>query len=173
MQYPPETIDKVCEMLIEGASLRAISATPGMPDRVTLWRWGQGDDEIARRLRDCWEVGFICLAEDGFEEVRSLARQDPHAARAVLENLKWHVGSRSAAYRARPTIGVALNVDAGDAFDAVAAALERAAASISGGRSSTIEVAPDGEARPIDTPRRLADLAGDGGPGLGQDASRG
>lgn len=168
-KYKPEVIDRICELLVEGKSLREICALEGMPDRVTVWRWGQADDETAMRIREAWEVGYVAIGEEIFDEVRRC--EDPQKARAILEAGKWFLGKRSAAYREKPLAqGLLVNVGADDAFDAVARLLDQAAATRASSGDSTREVGRASETGPADPGRRLADLAGSGGERLGEDA---
>lgn len=100
--YPPETIDRICEQLEAGASLRSVCAQDGMPSRNTVWRWSKGDDEIAQRIRDAWELGFLTEGERIYEAV--LACEDPHKGKTMLEAAKWHLGHRSMAYANKPSV---------------------------------------------------------------------
>lgn len=172
MQYPPEIIDRICDQLLEGKSLRQICSQEGMPDRVTVWRWGKGDDDIGDRLRDAWEVGFLSEGERIYEEV--LACDDPKKAEVMLRAAQWHLGRRSAAYADKPLFqGALVNVGGHDAFAAFAGALEEARSARAGGATSTITVGANGAPGPIDAPGELARLAGAGGERLGQDPDGG
>ena len=53
--YPPSIIDRICELLEEGKSMREICAIDGLPSSDTIYRWLRGDDElsISRTLRLC------------------------------------------------------------------------------------------------------------------------
>lgn len=163
-QYQSEIIDRICEQLVEGKTLEEICAQPGMPHRVTVWRWGKGDDEVAQRIRDCWEIGFIGEGDRMYGKVVTMAEKDPRAAAVMLDAAKWQLGRRSAAYADRPLVqGAIVNVGDGDkTFDAVARLLESASARISGSRESTYVVDEHGAARPVDAGDQLSDLAPDG-----------
>ena len=171
--YPSETIDRICEQLEAGASLRSVCAQDGMPSRNTVWRWSKGDDEIAQRIRDAWELGFLTEGERIYEAV--LACEDPHKGKTMLEAAKWHLGHRSVAYANKPSVvGVTVNVAGDDALAAVRGALDRAAAAIAGGSHSTQQVALPSPAGSGDAARDgLADLDGSGGKRLGEDEDRG
>ena len=185
--YPPETIDRICEQLEAGASLRSVCAQDGMPSRNTVWRWSKGDDEIAQRIRDAWELGFLTEGQrirDAWElgyltegeriYEAVLACEDPHKGKTMLEAAKWHLGHRSMAYANKPSVGVTLNVAGDDALAAVRGALDRAAAAIAGGSHSTQQVALPSPAGSGDAARDgLADLDGSGGKRLGEDEDRG
>ncbi|THD81761.1 MAG: hypothetical protein E7812_02785 [Phenylobacterium sp.] len=48
--YSAELGQAVCARVAAGASLREISAEPGMPDRTTVWKWAQGEPAFAEGL---------------------------------------------------------------------------------------------------------------------------
>lgn len=170
--YEPEIVDLICEQLESGSSLRSICAQEGMPSRQTVWRWSKGDDETAQRIRDAWELGYLTEGERIYEAV--LACEDPHKGKTMLEAAKWHLGHRSMAYANKPSVGVTVNVAGDDALAAVQGVLDRAAAAIASGSSSTQQVALPSPPRSGDAAGDgLADLDGAGGEGLGEDADGG
>lgn len=139
-------IESITELLAEGKSLSAICAQDGMPTRRTIQRWMQGDDELAARLSEAREIGFHEYAEQTLSLVE--AEPDANKARVILAARQWYLGKLSNAFREKPMqIGVQVNgADAGDAFAAVAGALDRAAAAIAGGGTSTKLLADESEA---------------------------
>lgn len=170
--YSPAIIDKIADGLAEGKSLSAICRGRGMPARRTVQRWLRGDDDLAARLLEAREIGFHDYAERTVELVER--EKDPHKARVILAARQWYLGKLSNAFRERPiSVGAVVNVDAGDAFAAIAGALEVAAAGIAGRGTSTRTVVIEGEARPGDAAGQLADMAGAGGERVGQDEDRG
>jgi hypothetical protein len=167
-KYGPEVIDAIVDQLAEGKSLVTICNQDGMPDRVQVWRWMRRDDEIAERLLEAREIGFQFRAEMAVAAAKRAT--DPIAGRLAFDAERWYLGKLSRAFADKPlAIGVSVNVAGDDAFAAVAGALDRAAAAISSGRNSTSAVVIEGEARPADPAGQLVDLAGAGGPGLGED----
>ncbi len=172
-KYGEDTIERLLDQLAQGKPLKEICAQAGMPGRTTIHRWMQSDDDLAARLLEAREIGFYEYAEQTVELVED--EPDPNRARVILAARQWKLGKLSNAFRDKPVqIGVQVNgSDAGDAFAAVAGALDRAAAAISGGRNSTSPVVIDLPRGSADAAGRLADLAGDGRPGLGQDPDRG
>jgi len=171
-QYGPEIIDRICEQLIEGKSLSEVCRQDGMPNRVNVWRWSKADDEIGQRIRDAWEVGFLCEGERIYREV--LECEDPHQARAKLEAGKWYLGRRSAAYADKPLFqGAVVNVGSEEAFSAFAGALEEARAARASLSRSTATVALPSPSGSGDAAGTVADLAGSGGSRLGEDEDRG
>lgn len=143
-QYPPSTVDRICELLEDGASLSEICREEGMPNRATVWRWGKADDEIGQRIRDAWEIGYIVEGERKYREVQEC--EDPKRARVLLQAAMWHLGRRSKAYADKPLVqGAIVNVSDNDAFATFARALEGARAERASLADGTSQVASDGE----------------------------
>ena len=143
-RYPVAIIDRICELLEEGKSLKQICALEGFPCRATVWRWCEGNDELAGRLREAREIGYLALAEEGMRMAFAPAvanPTDPQAARLAFDAVRWQLGKLSIAFRDKPLIEGTVNVAGDDAFAAFAAALERAATGIAGSASSTSQVA--------------------------------
>lgn len=137
-------IERIIEQLAQGKSLTAICQQRGMPSRRTVQRWLQGDDELAERLLEARETGFGQFAEETLELVEK--EPDANRARVILAARQWYLGKLSNAFREKPVqIGVQVNGDAGDAFAAVAGALDRAAAAISAGSTATSLLADESQ----------------------------
>lgn len=141
---PEHIIDQLIDRLAEGHGLATICRDPNMPNARTVYRWMQSDDEMAARVREAREVGFYERAERAVEEVRNAA--DPIKARVIFDSERWYLGKLSLAFADKPVVGLAVSVDAGDAFAAVAGVLEGAAAAISSRRDRTIAVVEHREA---------------------------
>jgi hypothetical protein len=143
----PAVIDHILAELAAGKSLSAICKAEGMPDRVTVWRWSKGDNELAARILEAREFGFQLRAEAAVEAAK--CAKDPVAGRLAFDAERWYLGKLSQAFAEKPiAIGALVNVDAGDTFAAVAGALERAAEAISSRSSSTILLVDESEAGP-------------------------
>lgn len=143
-RYPPAIIDRIVALLEEGKSLNEICKLDGMPAKSTVYRWCEGNDELAGRLREAREIGYFTLADAGMRMALAPAAAnptDPQAARLAFDAVRWQLGKLSVAFRDKPLIEGTVNVAGDDAFAAFAAALERAAAGIAGGASSTQQVA--------------------------------
>ena len=171
-RYGPDVIDSIAEQLAEGKSLVVICKQDGMPARGVVYEWMRSDSDLAQRLYEAREVGFHLRAEMAVAAAKSA--KDPIAGRLAFDAERWYLGKLSNAFREKPlAVGVSVNVDRDDAFAAIAGALDRAAAAISSGSNSTSAVVLEGEARPADAGRQLADLGGSGGPWLGEDPDGG
>jgi hypothetical protein len=165
-------IERIIDQLAQGKSLTAICKRKGMPSRRTVQRWMEGDDDLAERLLEARETGFHQFAEETLDLVER--EPDANKARVILSARQWFLGKLSNAFREKPiSVGAVVNVDAGDAFAAIAGALEIAAAGIAGRGSSTRAVVIEGAARSGDPAGQLADLDGSGGPGLGENSDGG
>ena len=143
-RYPPAIIDRIVELLEEGKSLNEIAKLDGMPAKSTVYRWCDGNDELAGRLREAREIGYLSLAEHGMQMALAPAAEnptDPQAARLAFDAVRWKLGKLSIAFRDKPLIEGTVNVAGNDAFGAFAEALERAAAGIAGRADSTQQVA--------------------------------
>lgn len=55
---------EVCRRLIDGESLRSICATPGMPNRATIFRWLADSPEFAREYAAAREMQMTFLLEE-------------------------------------------------------------------------------------------------------------
>jgi hypothetical protein len=170
-QYADDAVDRICEELEEGKSLILICKQADMPHRRTVEKWANGDSDFARRLREARELGYLYRAEMAVQDAKSAA--DPQAGRLAFDAERWYLGKLSNAFRDKPHVGVTVNVDATEAFGAIQAALDRAAAGIAGSGTSTRAVVIEGEARSVDPNGKLAGLAGPCRSGLGEDEDRG
>lgn len=171
-EFQDDVVEELLEKLSEGKSLRAICADKRMPSRVTVHVWAKADDELAQRIMEAREVGFYNRAEAAVEAAKTCT--DPHAGRLAFDAERWFLGKLSNAFREKPiAVGAFLGVGGDDALAAVQSALDRAATTIASSGSSTQPVVIEGKARPSDPTGGLADMAGDGGPGLGEDPDRG
>jgi hypothetical protein len=89
----PETLEAVCELLIEGHSLRAIAANrelfPMENSASHLLRWLTGDPARLQRYARAREAAADLLADQVVEVSREQAR-DPQCRRVEIDALKWY-----------------------------------------------------------------------------------
>jgi len=164
-----ELIEELLTELAEGKGLATICRDPKMPNRRTVARWMRESSELADRITEAREAGYLYLGEKTLRDVEECT--DPIKARLLFDARRWYLGKLSQGFAEKPVaIGAFVNVDAGDAFAAVTGALDRAAASIASRGTSTRAVVIECETGPGDPAGRLADLDGAGGSGLGEDA---
>jgi hypothetical protein len=70
--YTPEMADRICDLIIEGNSLRVIEDTEGMPSKTTILRWvakhPEFRDQYARACEARTEAHadeILAIADDG------------------------------------------------------------------------------------------------------------
>jgi len=140
--YPPAVVAHVIAQLAEGRSLSDICGhDPGMPTRQTVGNWQRADAELAAQIREAREEGFYIRAERAVEAAKNAT--DANLARLAFDAERWYLGKLSNAFAEKPiAIDARVLIGHEDAFASVAEALDRAAATIAGGGSSTQLVAP-------------------------------
>ena len=98
--YTPEIGERICELLVGGKSVLAISKLDGMPTEGTIrnWAWNpeySNQDFIANYAR-AREMG----ADHEFDRLEELEDQleagklDPHAARVLIDSIKWRLSKK-------------------------------------------------------------------------------
>lgn len=163
-------LPEILRRLAAGEGMAAICKTRGMPDRETVRRWCASDPAIAERVLQAREDGFFERAEQAVKDAK--AAKDPQLGRLAFDAERWYLGKLSNAFAERPPkidnqTNVQVNIDAGNPFGRLVEFMDRAAATIAGGASSTQLVAGDSEARPDSSAGGLDDVASAGGPRLG------
>lgn len=99
-EYTQESADKICSLLADGMSLRAVCREEKMPDKATVFRWlrehKEFRDQYARATEERTEAQSEILLEIGDESIEAAHSADPKAANAVVsgyklkaDNLKW------------------------------------------------------------------------------------
>lgn len=69
--FTQEIADKICELIAEGESLRAICSQEGMPNKGTVLRWLADDERKA--FRDQYTRAREAQADALFEEILEIA----------------------------------------------------------------------------------------------------
>lgn len=92
--YTPETVDRICDRLADGESLKAICRSPGMPSERTVLGWAatrpefRGQYDFAREMgRETIGHEVLAIADGLF----SFPDQVKHARREI-DALKWRFG---------------------------------------------------------------------------------
>jgi len=62
--YTPELADRVCELLVEGKSMRYISRMDGMPASATLFRWLREKEAFREQYAQAKVESAEAMAED-------------------------------------------------------------------------------------------------------------
>lgn len=87
--YNQQLAQEICERLVNGESLRAISRDPAMPDKVTLLRWLNKHEEFRTQYVHARDL----QAEGDFDEIEELAATaTPETVQVVklqVDTRKW------------------------------------------------------------------------------------
>lgn len=146
-EFSDEVLDDLLSRLADGESLSSICDDRRMPDRRTIQRWMEKDDELAAEIARAREVGYRQRGERAVEAAKTAP--DPVRGRLAFDAERWYLGKLSNAFADKPVqveARTTVKLDADDIFGQFAGALERAAAAIASGAGGTIRVADDGEA---------------------------
>lgn len=87
----PEMEQTILERLMDGDSLRRICQEDGMPDRTTVLRWAESDDEFAAKYARARVIQAHTVNDDMQElEDKVLSGEvEPGAARVILGSKQW------------------------------------------------------------------------------------
>lgn len=143
--FADDIIEELLHKLAEGKSMRSICSDPRMPDRETIRRWSERDDDLAASIARAREVGYCERAEKAVEAAKEA--KDAALGRLAFDAERWYLGKLSRAFADKPVaVEAKVKVDESDSFGRIAGALERAAGAIAGGATRTSRVAVDGKA---------------------------
>ena len=101
--YSPELGARVCELMIEGVSLRKISEMSGMPSRRAIFNWLKDNDEFRERYEvarlmqvEYWAHEIIEIADDTSGDFiinedgeRVVDHENINRARLKIDARKW------------------------------------------------------------------------------------
>lgn len=72
VQYSEELVDQIVQHLLNGATMTSISEMEGMPDRMTMFRWGKKHPELRQEILQAILWGVVtdlpevkAIADDG------------------------------------------------------------------------------------------------------------
>lgn len=91
------TIPKILERLAQGESMNAICKDSDMPDRETVRRWADKDEELAAAITRAREDGFELRADKAVEDAKNAT--DAQLARLAFDADRWYLGKLSNAFR--------------------------------------------------------------------------
>jgi hypothetical protein len=103
LTYSPELADRVCELMIEGQSLRQVCEMPGMPSRQSIFNWLEKNEEFRQRYEiarlmqvECWAHEIIEIADDTSGDFvinergeRVVDHENINRARLKIDARKW------------------------------------------------------------------------------------
>jgi hypothetical protein len=95
-EYNEATASRICEMITEGATIREIQETSGMPAWDTMRRWlNQFPEFQAQYARAREESGFALEMQIIDESNKAKDKDSAAAARVRIDALKWIAGKRA------------------------------------------------------------------------------
>jgi hypothetical protein len=118
-----EIQEKVVEAIQTGRSLRQVCQDDGMPDFRTVQRWIVSDGQFAVRYARARTAQADTLFDrmEAVEEAVSAGTMDSHAARVVLDSMRWR-----ASKLAPKVYGDRLDVQVSDTRISISGALQAA-----------------------------------------------
>lgn len=84
-------IERVCDRIAGGESLRTICADPWMPNRWTVLEWVRSEPEFGRRYALAMEMRADVRSDrmDGYVRDMLAGKISPEAARVMIDAEKW------------------------------------------------------------------------------------
>jgi len=120
--YSTELAGEILAMYAAGLSVSEICREDGMPDRVTLWRWRNENEEFATAFARAREANAESIEDEMLKiECQVLLGQlEPQAASVVLSSQRWRArvlhparfGDKVAIDHSG-TVGLNINIDLG------------------------------------------------------------
>lgn len=96
MNLREATEEEILERLADGESLVSICRRVGMPDRRTVQRWQDDDEEFDAAVTRAREAGMFVRAEAAVEAAK--AAPDAALGRLAFDAERWYVGKLSNAF---------------------------------------------------------------------------
>jgi hypothetical protein len=127
--YAEETkiqmVDTLLEQIEAGKSMREVCRTDGMPDHGTIIRWMRDDPALATKYARARmaQADVLVGRMEAVEEAVSAGTMDSHAARVVLDSMRWR-----ASKLAPKVYGDRLDVSVTDTRISITGALQAAQA---------------------------------------------
>ena len=130
-----EMVDALLVQIEAGKSMREVCRMDGMPDHTTVIRWMRDDAALATRYARARMAQADVLFDrmEAVEEAVSAGTMDSHAARVVLDSMRWR-----ASKLAPKVYGDRLDVSVTDTRISISGALAAAQARL----VDVIDVAP-------------------------------
>lgn len=63
-KYTPEVVDRICEGLSEGNSLRQLCRQEGMPSRATILRWINDKPKFREQYQEACQFRAECIMDE-------------------------------------------------------------------------------------------------------------
>lgn len=94
-EFTQDMADIICEKIVEGMSVRAISREPGMPSFVTIFKWLNQQPEFAKQYTYAKEVQAESFADEMVDiaDFGEVEKEQNNRDRLRIDTRKW-VASR-------------------------------------------------------------------------------
>jgi hypothetical protein len=106
--YTPEMVDRICDRLADGESLKAICRSPGMPSARAVLSWAATRLEFRGQYDFAREIGRETIGHEVLDIADGLftSPDEIKDARRKIDALKWHFGRMAPKRRGpRPVTG--------------------------------------------------------------------
>ncbi len=91
LEYDQALADKVCELIMDGYSLRRIEAEQGMPTRLNILKWLRENEKFQTQYARAREEQADVLAEE-IIDIADTKTDDPQRSRLMVDTRKWYAG---------------------------------------------------------------------------------
>ena len=85
--FTQEIADEICERIVDGQTMRDITALDHMPSWSTIWRWLQANDAFRAQYARAREDGADAHADRALQE--ALTADDSEGSRVAGARLRW------------------------------------------------------------------------------------
>jgi hypothetical protein len=95
--YTEELGERICEELLQGHSVLAVSRLEGMPSHKTIRRWGYKAENSNEAFVSNYARARAEGAHTEFDKIRDLEQDlltgklDPQTGRVVIDSIKWRL----------------------------------------------------------------------------------
>lgn len=89
VKYTQALMERICELLVTGRSLRSICADPGMPDKTTVLRWCSKYPQAEGRYTMARQMQAECFADEIIEIADKATAKNYNAKRLQVDSRKW------------------------------------------------------------------------------------
>ena len=88
----PELTEKICDLIEQGYSVRAIGRMPDMPSAAAIFKWATKDEAFVEQYVKAKAI----QADQEFEEMKEIAEteEDVNRARLIVDTMKWSLSKK-------------------------------------------------------------------------------
>ncbi len=105
----PDLLNKICQLIVEGKSLRSICKLPNMPSVQAVMKWINNDEQFNRQYQTARENQGDLYGEminDIAIELLTGQRTDFQNCRVAIDALKWTVSKMNSKWSDRQVLDV-------------------------------------------------------------------